>query len=77
MLMDRIVADGLRVQTVVTSAPYCGLRSYRPDDAPARQHELGLERSPREYVPLMVDVFRHVRALLVEDGTVWLAGTRQ
>ncbi|WP_377709752.1 DNA-methyltransferase [Paraburkholderia denitrificans] len=73
MLMARMAADGIRVQTVVTSPPYYGLRSYLPDSAPARQHELGLERTPREYVDRMVDVFRHVRALLAEDGTVWLS----
>lgn len=73
MLMTHMAADGIRVQTVVTSPPYYGLRSYLPEDASARQYELGLERTPREYVIRMVDVFRHVRALLADDGTVWLS----
>ncbi|USX10746.1 MULTISPECIES: DNA-methyltransferase [Burkholderiaceae] len=73
LLMARMAADGVRAQTVVTSPPYYGLRSYLPEDAPDRHHELGLERTPREYVAQMVDVFRHVRSLLVEDGTVWLS----
>ncbi|MBR8428406.1 MULTISPECIES: DNA-methyltransferase [Burkholderia] len=73
LLMARMAADGVRAHTVVTSPPYYGLRSYLPEDAPNRQHELGLERTPREYVNRMVDVFRHVRSLLVEDGTVWLS----
>lgn len=38
MLLARMAADGIRVQTVVTSPPYYGLRSYLPDSAPARQH---------------------------------------
>jgi len=54
------------VQTVVTSPPYFGLRSY-PD---ARQ--LGLEASPAEYVAVLVAVFREVWRVLKTDGTVWL-----
>jgi site-specific DNA-methyltransferase (cytosine-N4-specific) len=38
MLMTRMAADGIRVQTVVTSPPYCGLRSYLPVNASARQY---------------------------------------
>ncbi|MFM0307798.1 DNA methyltransferase [Paraburkholderia sp. RL17-383-BIF-A] len=72
LLMARMAADGVQAHTVVTSPPYYGLRSYLPEDAPNRQHELGLERTPREYVDRMVDVFRHVCNLLVEDSTVWL-----
>lgn len=34
--------------------------------------ELGLEPTPDEYVEHMVEVFREVRRVLREDGTVWL-----
>lgn len=33
--------------------------------------ELGLEQTPQEYVANMVEVFRLVRELLADDGTVW------
>ena len=33
--------------------------------------QLGLERTPEEYVARMVEVFRGVRRVLREDGTVW------
>lgn len=59
------LVDGC-VQTCITSPPYFGLRQY-PD---ARQ--IGLERSPDEYVASIVEVFREVRRVLRSDGTVWL-----
>ena len=60
------------VQCVVTSPPYYGLRSYLPDGHPDKSLELGLEATPDEYVAQMVAVFREVRRVLRDDGTVWL-----
>ncbi len=54
------------VQTVVTSPPYWGLRDYGVDG------QLGLELTPKEYVTNLVKVFRAVRRVLRDDGTVWL-----
>jgi DNA modification methylase len=54
------------VHCVVTSPPYWGLRDYGVAD------QLGLEATPEEYVLNLVDVFRKVRRVLRDDGTVWL-----
>ena len=54
------------VQCVVTSPPYWGLRDYQMDD------QLGLEKTPEEYVEKMVAVFRQIKRVLKHDGTVWL-----
>jgi DNA modification methylase len=54
------------VQTVVTSPPYWGLRDY------GNAGQLGLEPTPEAYVERMVEVFRAVRRVLRDDGTVWL-----
>tara|TARA_R100001082_G_scaffold75567_1_gene43777 strand:+ start:1399 stop:2337 length:939 start_codon:yes stop_codon:yes gene_type:complete len=54
------------VQCVVTSPPYWGLRDYGVDD------QLGLEATPEEFVENMVDVFREVKRVLRNDGTLWL-----
>jgi len=51
---------------VVTSPPYYGLRDYGVDG------QIGLEESPEAYVARLVDVFREVRRILRDDGTVWL-----
>ena len=51
---------------MVTSPPYYGLRDYGVDG------QIGLEQSPEEYVAKMVDIFREVRRVLRDDGTVWL-----
>lgn len=60
------------VNCVVTSPPYFGLRSYLPDDHPDKAREVGLEPTPDEFVAALVAVFREVRRVLRDDGTVWL-----
>ncbi|MCP5244843.1 MAG: site-specific DNA-methyltransferase [Burkholderiales bacterium] len=57
--------DGI-VQTCVTSPPYFGLRDYGVDG------QIGLEKNPSDYVNKLVDVFREVKRVLRDDGTVWL-----
>jgi len=54
------------VQTCVTSPPYWNLRNYGIDG------QIGLERTPEEYVEKMVQVFREVKRVLRDDGTLWL-----
>lgn len=60
------------IQTVVTSPPYYGLRSYLAGEDPSKTREIGLERSPHDYVDKMVEVFREVRRVLRPDGVCWL-----
>jgi DNA modification methylase len=50
----------------VTSPPYWGLRDYGHDG------QLGLEKTPEEYIARLVEVFREVRRVLSDDGTLWL-----
>lgn len=57
--------DGL-VQCCVTSPPYFGLRDY------GHEGQIGLEPTPDEYVGRLVGVFREVRRVLRDDGTLWL-----
>ena len=54
------------VQMCVTSPPYFGLRDY------GHAGQIGLEQTPDAYVAKLVDVFREVRRLLRDDGTLWL-----
>ena len=58
--------EGQSVNCVVTSPPYFGLRDYGHDG------QIGLEASPDAYVAKLVTVFREVRRVLRDDGTVWL-----
>ena len=51
----------------VTSPPYYGLRDYGGENS-----QIGLEQTPEEYVNEMVKVFREVRNILTDDGTLWL-----
>jgi DNA modification methylase len=54
------------VNCVVTSPPYFGLRDYGVDG------QIGLEQTPDAFVAEMVAVFREVRRVLRDDGTLWL-----
>jgi DNA modification methylase len=54
------------VHCVVTSPPYFGLRDY------GMPSQIGLEATPSAFVETMVEVFREVRRVLREDGTLWL-----
>jgi len=61
----RRIPDGC-VQTVVTSPPYFGLRDYGVDG------QIGLEPTPDDFVAALVEVFREVRRVLRDDGTIWV-----
>ena len=54
------------VHCCITSPPYWGLRDYGHDG------QIGLEKTPEAYVARMVEVFREVRRVLADDGTLWL-----
>ncbi len=54
------------IHCCVTSPPYWGLRDY------GIEGQLGLESTPEEYVTKMVEVFREVKRVLRDDGTLWL-----
>jgi DNA modification methylase len=54
------------VQCCVTSPPYWGLRDYGHDG------QIGIDATPEAYVARMVEVFREVRRVLREDGTLLL-----
>ncbi len=74
--VDRIILGDCReklralpdesVHCCVTSPPYWALRDYGVDG------QLGLEKSPAEYVEKMVALFREIRRILRKDGTLWL-----
>lgn len=58
--------DAGSVHTCVTSPPYFGLRDY------GHAGQIGLEPTPDAFVAEMVAVFREVRRVLRDDGTLWL-----
>jgi len=55
------------VNTCITSPPYWGLRDYNGEEK-----QLGLEDTPEEFVDNLVKVFKEVKRVLRDDGTVWL-----
>ncbi len=77
MILDnRIICadalDGLRtlpdgcISMCVTSPPYYGLRDYGVAD------QIGTEPTPAAYIERLVAVFREVRRVLRDDGTLWV-----
>ena len=65
-VMRSLIADGVRVQCIVTSPPYWGLRDY------GVAGQLGQEPTLREFIANMVEVFDLCRELLADDGKLWL-----
>ena len=55
------------INTCITSPPYFNLRNYNDENK-----QLGMEDTPEEYVDNLVKVFREVKRVLRDDGTVWL-----
>ena len=55
------------VNTCITSPPYWGLRDYNGEEK-----QLGMEDTPEEFVENLVNVFKEVKRVLRDDGTVWL-----
>jgi DNA modification methylase len=54
------------VQVCITSPPYYGLRDY------GIKGQLGLEKTPQEYIARLVEAFHEVRRILKKNGTLWL-----
>lgn len=50
----------------ITSPPYFRLRNYGVDG------QLGLEDTVEDYINKLTDIFREVRRVLKDDGTLWL-----
>lgn len=61
----RTLADE-SVNCCVTSPPYFNLRDY------GCEAQIGLENTPDEYISKLVDVFREVKRVLKNDGTLWV-----
>ena len=58
--------DG-KARTCVTSPPYYGLRDYGGEES-----QIGQEQTPEKYIQNLVEVFRSVRDVLTDDGTLWV-----
>ena len=54
------------VNCCVTSPPYFGLRDYGCDG------QIGLEETPDQFIAKLVEVFREVKRVLTDDGTLWV-----
>lgn len=54
------------IQCCITSPPYWGLRDYD------HEAQIGAEESPDDYVRQLVAIFREVRRVLSDNGTLWL-----
>lgn len=54
------------IDCVITSPPYWGFRDYGTTD------QIGLEKTPEEYIAKMVQLFGEIKRVLKKSGTVWL-----
>ena len=58
--------DG-KARMCVPSPPYYGLRDYGGEEK-----QIGQEQSPEEYIENLVQVFKEVKNVLKDDGTLWV-----
>ncbi|NLZ53396.1 MAG: site-specific DNA-methyltransferase, partial [Thermoanaerobacteraceae bacterium] len=58
--------DDNSIDCCVTSPPYYGLRDYGVDG------QIGLENTLEKYIKNLVIVFREVKRVLKDEGTLWL-----
>jgi DNA modification methylase len=63
-VLKQIPSDS--IDCVITSPPYWGLRDYGVDG------QIGLEKTPEEYVTKLTEIFREVKRVLKKEGTLWL-----
>ena len=56
-----------QARTCITSPPYYGLRDYGGEE-----NQIGQEQTPDEFIEQLVSVFREVRDVLTDDGTLWV-----
>ena len=56
-----------QARTCVTSPPYYGLRDYGGEE-----NQIGQENTPEEFIDQLVSVFKEVRNVLTDDGTLWV-----
>ena len=54
------------INCCVTSPPYFNLRDY------GCKGQIGLEKTPEEYIEKLVEIFREVKRVLKKDGTLWV-----
>ena len=64
---DTLKTIDSKVRMCVTSPPYYGLRNYGNED-----NQIGQEDTPEQFIENLVDVFRSVRDVLTDDGTLWV-----
>ena len=56
-----------KARMCVTSPPYYGLRDYGGEE-----NQIGQEQTPDQYIENLIQVFREVKNVLKDDGTLWV-----
>jgi len=54
------------INCCITSPPYYGLRDYGVDG------QIGLEETPEQFINKLVEIFREIRRIIKDDGTLWV-----
>ena len=66
-VLRRMPSDS--VDLVMTSPPFLALRSYLPDDDPAKAHEIGQESTPGEFIDALVEIVEELRRIVALHHT--------
>lgn len=66
--IENLKKQNIKVQSIITSPPYWGLRNYGIDNI----YEIGKEETIEEYIKKIVNIFDNLKNILKNDGTLWL-----
>jgi DNA modification methylase len=58
--------DSESIDLVITSPPYYGLRNY------GVENQIGLEKTPNEYISKLMDIFNECKRVLKKTGSCWV-----
>lgn len=65
-VLRQMIAAGVKVDTIITSPPYWGLRDY------GAEGQIGLEPTIHDFISTMTEVFALAKQVLADDGTAWV-----
>lgn len=69
-VLERLAEDGVKVDLMLTSPPFCLQREYLPEGHPDKGKEVGREKTPAEFVDMLLRVVDAVSDVLADHGSI-------
>lgn len=66
-VMCKLIEEGVKVDTIITSPPYWSLREYGDSG-----FEIGRETTIKDYIDNLINIFEKAKDILSDTGTCWV-----